>query len=165
VKRPNVETALSEALYMTDLERNADVVVMSSYAPMLCKEGHHNWDPNMIYFDNIKIKTTPAYEIQRIFGNYCGDRYIASTIKSEKSELDYRLGASVVKDSKTGKTYVKLVNALPVELQLDVKGIQLNGAKGEGFNGKPEERKLNCEPITLGEQITLPPYSLRVVEL
>ncbi len=165
VKRPNVETALAEALYMTDLERNADVVVMSSYAPMLCKEGHHNWDPNMIYFDNIKIKTTPAYEIQRIFGNYCGDRYITSTIKSEKSELDYRLGASVVKDSKTGKTYVKLVNALPVELQLDVKGIQLNGAKGEGFNGKPEERKLNCEPITLGEQITLPPYSLRVVEL
>ncbi len=165
VKRPNIETALAEALYMTDLERNADVVVMSSYAPMLCKEGHHNWDPNMIYFDNIQIKTTPAYEVQRIFGNYCGDRYITSTIKSEKTELDYRLGASVVKDSKTGKTYVKLVNALPVELQLDVKGLQLDNAKGEGFNGKPEDRNLKCEPITLDGDIVLPPYSFRVVEL
>ncbi len=165
VKRPNVETALAEALYMTDLERNADVVVMSSYAPMLCKEGKHNWDPNMIYFDNTTIRTTPAYEVQRIFGNYGGDSYISSTIKSEKKELDYRLGASVVKDSKTGKTYVKLVNALPVELQLDVRGISLNGAQGEGFNGMPEDRQLECQPVTLGSQLTLPPYSLRVVEL
>ncbi len=165
VKRPNIETALAEALYMTDLERNADVVVMSSYAPMLCKEGHHNWDPNMIYFTNTEIKTTPAYEVQRLFGNYGGDRYISSTINSEKKELDYRLGASVVKDSKTGKTYVKLVNALPVELQLDVRGLQLKGAKGEGFNGKPTERKLHCAPITLGEKIVLKPYSFQVVEL
>ncbi len=165
MKRPNVETALAEALYMTDLERNADVVVMSSYAPMLCKDGHSNWNPDMIYFSNTTVRTTPAYEVQRLFGNYCGDRYVATAIKSQKPELDYRLGASVVKDSKTGKTYVKLVNALPVELKLDVRGLSLSGAKGEGFSGQPEDRQLNCHPVTLGDQITLPPYSFRVVEL
>lgn len=165
VKRPNVETALAEALYMTDLERNADVVVMSSYAPMLAKDGHHNWNPDMIYFSNTSVRTTPAYEVQRLFGNYAGDQYIYSDIKSQNAELDYRLGASVVKDSKTGKTYVKLVNALPVELQLDVRGLQLSGAKGEGFSGKPEEQRLQCHPVTIGDKVTLPPYSLQVVEL
>ena len=165
VKRPNVETALVEALYMTDLERNADIVVMSSYAPMLAKDGHHNWNPDMIYFSNTEVRPTPAYEVQRLFGNYGGDRYVYSAIKSQKTELDYRLGASVVKDSKTGKTYVKLVNALPVELRLQVKGLSLAGAKGEGFSGQPEDRKLNCHPVTLGEHIVLPPYSFQVVEL
>jgi alpha-L-arabinofuranosidase len=165
VKRPNIETALAEALYMTDLERNADVVMMSSYAPMLCKDGHSNWNPDMIYFSNTEVRTTPAYEVQRLFGNYCGDRYIHSTLNMEKGELAHRVGASVVKDSKTGKTYVKLVNALPVEMHLSVEGISLTGAKGEGFNGEPEQQKLSCEPITLDSQIVLPPYSFRVVEL
>ena len=172
-KRPNIETALAEALYMTDLERNADVVVMSSYAPMLAKDGHHNWNPDMIYFDNTSIRTTPAYEVQRLFSVYSGDRYISSTIsiqsqenatQEQKPDLSHRVGASVVKDSKTGKTYVKLVNALPVELQLDVHGLSLSNAQGEGFSGKPEEQRLQCEPVTLSsQQITLPPYSVRVV--
>jgi alpha-L-arabinofuranosidase len=172
-KRPNIETALAEALYMTDLERNADVVVMSSYAPMLAKDGHHNWNPDMIYFNNTSVRTTPAYEVQRLFSVYSGDRYISSTISIQSQEnatqgqqpdLSHRVGASVVKDSKTGKTYVKLVNALPVELQLDVHGLSLSNAQGEGFSGKPEEQRLQCEPVTLSsQQITLPPYSVRVV--
>jgi alpha-L-arabinofuranosidase len=165
-KRPNVETALAEALYMTDLERNADVVVMSSYAPMLAKDGHNNWNPNMIYFSNTEVRTTPAYEVQRLFSNYGGDCYIHSSISADSKELNYRLGASVVKDSKTGKTFVKLVNALPVELRLEVRGLSLEGARGEGFSGAPEEQRLQCEPITLsGQQLSLPPYSMRVVEL
>ena len=165
VKRPNIETALAEALYMTDLERNADVVVMSSYAPMLCKDDHSNWNPDMIYFSNTTVRTTPAYEVQRLFSNYGGDRYVFSELKSQQSELDYRIGASIVRDSKTGKTYAKLVNALPVALQLDVRGLSLEGAVGEHFNGKPEEQKLACQPVTLGSEITLQPYSLTVVEL
>jgi alpha-L-arabinofuranosidase len=165
-KRPNIETALAEALYMTDLERNADVVVMSSYAPMLCKDGHHNWNPDMIYFSNTAIRTTPAYEVQRLFGNYGGNRYITSRLTLDNPKVPTnRIGASVVKDTKTGKTYVKLINALPVEMQLSVSGLSLNGARGEGFCGKPEDQRLNCEPVTLGEQIVLPPYSMRVVEL
>ena len=69
-----------------------------------------------------------------------------------------------MKDSKTGRTYVKLVNALPVELQLDVRGLSLSGARGERFSGKPEEQQLKCEPVTLGSEVVLPPYSLTVVE-
>ena len=165
VKRPNVETALAEALYLTDIERNGDVVEMTSYAPMLCKDGHSNWNPDMIYFSNTSVRPTPAYEVQRLFSNYGGDRYVASTIESPNADLLYRLGASVVRDSKTGKTYVKLVNALPAAISLSVEGLSLSGARGEGFSGKPEDQKVNCITLQLGDHITLPPYSLSVVEL
>lgn len=179
VKRPNVETALAEALYLTDIERNGDVVHMTSYAPMLCKDGHSNWNPDMIYFSNTTVRPTLAYDVQRLFSNYSGDRWVFSEFSalSETSEhsdssetsrlsaLKYRLGASVVRDSKTGKTYVKLVNALPVSLNLSVEGLSLLGARGEGFTGKPEDQKAACIPLQLGDRITLPPYSLSVVEL
>ena len=164
-KRPNVETALAEALYLTDIERNGDVVHMTSYAPMLCKDGHSNWNPDMIYFSNTEVRPTMAYEVQRLFGNYGGDRYVASELTTEQAELNYRLGASVVKDSKTGKTYVKLVNALPVSVQLSIDGLSLSGAKGETFSGKPTDRHAACQPVTLGDAVTLPAYSFTVVEL
>ena len=179
VKRPNVETALAEALYLTDIERNGDVVEMTSYAPMLCKDSHSNWNPDMIYFSNTYVRPTPAYHVQRLFSVYGGDTYINSELKFENSELAaqccHRLGASVVKDSKTGKTYVKLVNALPVALQLTVKGLDIpSTAKTEGFEGKPEDQNLTSFPLTrLPETsvngnaeatITLPPYSFRIID-
>ena len=57
--RPNnMETALAEALYLTSVERNADVVTMTSYAPLLAKEGHTQWNPDLIYFNNTEVKPT-----------------------------------------------------------------------------------------------------------
>ena len=111
----------------------------------------------MIYFSNTSVRPTPAYEVQRLFSNYGGDRYVASTIESPNADLLYRLGASVVRDSKTGKTYVKLVNALPAAISLSVEGLSLSGARGEGFSGKPEDQKVNCITLQLGDHITLPP--------
>jgi len=165
VKRPNVETALAEALYLTDIERNGDVVEMTSYAPMLSKDGHSNWNPDMIYFSNTSVRTTPAYEVQRLFSAYGGDRYVTSTFDGIPESLRHRVGASVVSDSKTGRTYLKLVNALPVELTVSLNGYQLpDGAKAEGFSGKPEDQKLTIEVTDVkGSQLTLPPYSFMVI--
>jgi alpha-L-arabinofuranosidase len=182
-KRPNVETALAEALYLTDVERNGDIVEMTSYAPMLSKDGHSNWNPDMIYFSNTEVRTTPAYEVQRLFSVYGGDTYINGQLTIHNSQLTidnslqakrasssaqfaHRLGASVVRDSKTGKTYVKLVNALPVELSLTVNGLNIPAnAPTEGFAGTPEEQKLTITKGTAGQNIVLPPYSFRVIEL
>jgi len=200
VKRPNVETALAEALYLTDVERNGDVVVMTSYAPMLCKDGHSNWNPDMIYFSNTSVRTTPAYEVQRLFSVYCGDRYVRSeltvhspessvnpesssvqgsesSVNSESSvqspqpsvesrELSHRVGASVVRDSKTGKRYVKLVNALPVPLRISVEGVQLPATvRCEQFTGAIDDQKAKAVVIETTSPTTLPPYSIRVFEL
>ena len=166
VKRPNVETALAEALYLTDIERNGDVVEMTSYAPMLSKDGHSNWNPDMIYFSNTHIRTTPAYEIQRLFSVYCGDRYIKSQFSNLDSQLAHRSGASVVRDSKTGKRYLKLVNALPSTLKIHVEGINLPATvKCQQFTGAIDDQKAKTTEIETNEPTTLPPYSLRVIEL
>jgi alpha-L-arabinofuranosidase len=182
VKRPNVETALAEALYLTDIERNGDIVEMTSYAPMLCKDGHSNWNPDMIYFSNTAIRTTPAYEIQRLFSVYSGDRYVSSQLAIHSSQvadgadsqetgtadsrLSRRLGASLVRDSKTGRRYLKLVNALPSTLKINVEGITLpDKVECEQFTGAIDDQKAKAEVIETSTPTTLPPYSLRVIKL
>jgi len=166
VKRPNVETALAEALYLTDIERNGDIVEMTSYAPMLSKDGHSNWNPDMIYFSNTHIRTTPAYEIQRLFSVYGGDKYVKSQFTNLDAQLAHRIGASVVRDSKTGKRYLKLVNALPSTLKIAVEGITLPATvKCQQFTGAIDDQKAKTVEIETSEPTTLPPYSLRVIEL
>ena len=167
VKRPNVETALAEALYLTDIERNGDIVEMTSYAPMLSKDGHSNWNPDMIYFSNTHIRTTPAYEIQRLFSVYGGDRYVNSKLEiTNSNSLNHRIGASVVRDSKSGKRYLKLVNALPSTLKIRVEGINLPAiVKCQQFTGAIDDQKAKTVEIETNEPTTLPPYSLRVIEL
>ena len=166
VKRPNLETALAEALYLTDIERNGDVVEMTSYAPLLCKDGHSNWNPDMIYFGNTSVRTTPAYEVQRLFSVYGGDRYVHSSLRVEGQELNRRVGASLVRDSKTGHRYLKLVNALPRTLKVKVEGLTLPATvKCEQMTGTIDDQKAKAQTIETGQPTTLPPYSIRVIAL
>ena len=162
-KRPNVETALAESIYLTDIERNADVVTMTSYAPLLCKDGHANWNPDMIYFSNTEVRTTPAYEVQRLFATYSGNRHIASTTEGDDT-VTHRVGASVVDDTKTGHRYLKIANALPVPLTVNVEGMALPEEMSyEGFAGQPAEQQVSTEKGSChGGALTLPPYSLRI---
>ena len=169
-KRPNIETALAEALYLTDIERNGDIVEMTSYAPMLSKDGHSNWNPDMIYFSNTDIRITPAYEVQRLFSCNSGDRWIQSKLSIDdpqlSAQLKHRIGASLVTDSKSGRRFLKLVNALPTTLQLKVEGIILPApVQCEQLTGHVEDQKAHAEIITTDAPTTLPPYSLRVIEL
>ncbi len=166
VKRPNIETALAEALYLTDIERNGDIVEMTSYAPMLCKDGHSNWNPDMIYFSNTSIRTTPAYEVQRLFSVNSGDRYIKTLLTLENADLQHRVGASLVSDSKTGKRFLKLVNALPCRLDITVKGLQLpSTVQCEQLSGAVDDQKAHAELITTDNPTLLPPYCIRVIAL
>lgn len=65
--RGNLAGALGEAAYMTGLERNADVVRMASYAPLLENVGTRQWNPNAIVFDNARSYGTPSYWVQTLF--------------------------------------------------------------------------------------------------
>lgn len=118
----NMETALAEALYLTSVERNADVVELSSYAPLLAKENHTQWRPDLIYFNNTEVKPTTDYHTMRLFGEYSGNKYLNSSlsISTDNDKARVRVGASIVKDEKTGRVMVKLVNLLPAETDLDV---------------------------------------------
>ena len=128
-----LDRALAEGIHLCNVERNADVVEMTSYAPLLCKNGYSNWNPDMIYFDNSeKIRLTESYKMQKMFGQHAGDSYIASELKLSAALKRY-VGTSVVKDSKTGKTWLKVVNALPRTLKLQVNGL---GSKAVEVKGR-----------------------------
>ena len=173
------ESALAEALYLCNIERNGDIVEMTSYAPLLAKEGHHNWNPDLIYFDNTSLQLTPSYHTQHLFGNHSGDRYVKSELAIEpmgaaEQQLNLRSAASVVRDSKTGKKYLKLVNALPRELSITVDGISIPAdAKVVGFSGQPKDQtvtvtsgndSLQLKPGTQNSQLVVPPYTVCAIE-
>jgi alpha-N-arabinofuranosidase len=104
-------SALCEAAFMTGLERNADVVNMASYAPLLAHVDAWQWRPDLIWFDNLTTIGTPNYYVQKFFSNYKGTRVV--TVLSGGKTLTGQDGvyASSTIDSKAGKLYIKLVNS------------------------------------------------------
>lgn len=173
--RPNnIETALSEALYLTAVERNADVVTMTSYAPLLAKEGHTQWSPDLIYFNNEGVRPTVGYYTQQMFGQNAGNHYISSTVKldNERDAVRKRIGVSVVKDDASGDYIVKLVNLLPVEVKTKVVMENISfvhpTATKTVLKGVPSDKEV--KPVTgpfevTGEHVpyTMPPYSFTVI--
>jgi alpha-N-arabinofuranosidase len=104
-----LENAIAEALFMTGLERNGDVVSMASYAPLFAKNNFTQWKTDMIFFDNSSYYLTPNYHIQKMFSTNSGDYYIDNVIT--KNNADSLLAGSCVYDSKSGSIILKLVNA------------------------------------------------------
>lgn len=160
-----MESALAEAIHLCNIERNADVVSMTSYAPLLCHERYPNWNPDMIYFDNQRITSlTPSYYTQLLFGTHQGDRYITTRVQMDP-KLSYRVAASVVRDSKTGHRYLKVVNALPVDLNIHLDGITLpEGSTAQTISGQPTDKGTSLTTSTeQGQTVTLPPYSVKAI--
>ena len=75
-------SALSEAAFMTGLERNSDVVEMASYAPLLANAAYVNWSPDAIWFDNARSYGSPSYYVQRLFGQNTGDTVVPTTLEA-----------------------------------------------------------------------------------
>ena len=121
------ENALVEALHLTNLERNADVVVMSSYAPLFCKDGHSNWNPDLIYFNNTGARPTPGYYVQKAFGVNNGVEYIPSdlTVRGNQ-DVRLRVNASIVK-AENGDLIIKFVNLLPASVNISADFGNLDG--------------------------------------
>ena len=101
--------ALAEGLYLLHVERNADVVCMTSYAPLFAKKGATNWNPDLIYFDNERPYLTCSYYVQQLFGLSSGQYYYGDCVTiGDATNLQ---GQSVVLNVKTRKLFVKLCNA------------------------------------------------------
>jgi alpha-L-arabinofuranosidase len=72
-KSNTLRSALSEAAYMTGLQRNSDVVRLASYAPLLARVGNTKWTPDLVYFDDETVMPTFSYHVQRLFASHRGD--------------------------------------------------------------------------------------------
>lgn len=173
-RRANMETALTEALYLAALERNGDVVHMSSYAPLLAKDGRTQWNPDLIYFNNWEVRPTTGYYVQKLYGQNAGDHYIPSQINLDNQDgrVKLRVGSSIVRDSKTGDVIVKLVNLLPVSIETDVRLPGMDGIQSSATRtvlaGAPETTPLPVtDTIEAGTSFKqeLPAYSFTVIRL
>jgi alpha-N-arabinofuranosidase len=118
---PNMRAALGDAAWMTQMEKNADIVVMHCYAPLLVNVslGARQWRPNLIGYDALRVYGSPSYHAIKLFGTHIGDEILKTTV------ADTEVLTSVTRDSKSGAIYVKLVNAsdAAAPIQLDVKGV------------------------------------------
>jgi hypothetical protein len=73
-KSNKMRSALAEAAYMIGLERNPQVVRLASYAPLLARVGHQQWEPDLIYFTADEVRPSASYYVQRGFGAERGER-------------------------------------------------------------------------------------------
>ncbi len=170
-----IETALSEALYLCSVERNADIVSMTSYAPLFAKEKHTQWNPDMIYFNNTEVKLTSGYQVQKLFGQNAGSAYLPSIVSLEHPDANVqkRMGSSVVIDEASGDMILKFVNYLPVEnsISYNLPAEYSQVTQAQVLTGNLNETRAvpaKLEGITLAGntlQYQAPAYSLVVVRL
>lgn len=150
------------------------VVHMTSYAPLLAKERHTQWNPDLIYFNNREVKPTTGYYVQKLYGQNAGNEYLPSKIvlDNKDDKVRKRFASSIVRDSVSGDVIVKLVNLLPVEVNtnVDLSGIGAvqPSAKRTVLTGKPTDTPLPVEDrIQIAEKFdcNLPAYSFTVIRI
>lgn len=175
------ETALVEAAFMTGLERNADVVHMTSYAPLMAHVDAWQWAPNMIWFNNLESLPTVNYQVQKLFSNNKGTDLLRVSTKSEVLTGQEGIYASAVKDSINNSAIVKLVNTGNTEraIKINIKNRVANSpvsittlasdqldkentfANPAALLPKTETRKFAADQLSL----TLPKNALVIIKL
>ena len=176
----NMETALTCALHICNLERNGDIVSMSSYAPLLAKEGHTQWNPDLIYFDNERVHLTTDYYTQLMHGQHSGNQYVPTSVnvqtgpnhRQAPEAVSLRLTTSVVRDTITGRTHIKMVNILPqaVQAQVTYPGLQSGTAsvvvlKGDGWADRNAVPATAQMPVSESFTYEVPPYSFVIISI
>ena len=178
----NWECALSEAAFMTGLERNADVVVMSSYAPLSGHVDGWQWRPNLLWFDNLGSFGTPNYYVQQLFSRHRGDVVLPTRVTGQAPPTGAQPGlyATASREEKTGQIILKVVNgaAQPAAVALQINGatglaataeaIVLAGTKLTDGNSLAEPRKVapltsRLDGVRANFPHTFPPWSLTIL--
>ncbi|MBP7644844.1 MAG: alpha-L-arabinofuranosidase, partial [Saprospiraceae bacterium] len=135
-----LRNAIAEASFMTGLERNGDIVELTSYAPLFAKKGNTQWRTDMIFFDNSTAILTPNYHVQKMFSANSGDFYLSNIISSNLK--DTTLTYSAVTDAETGDLILKFVNTGDVTGNFNVNLSTIKGWQMEATNtvitGDPE---------------------------
>jgi alpha-L-arabinofuranosidase len=182
---PNMGAALADAAWMTGLERNSDLIVMASYAPLLTNvnPGALQWDTDLIGYDAVKSYESPSYYAQVMFGGHLGNVVLGAKIGgAQTSDAPSRFFVSSTRDSATGTIHLKLVNgaSTPQTVRVHLSGVaevnkqaQLTTLRGN----TPEETNSITDPgriLPIASTIhnaatsfehTMPPYSIQVLDI
>lgn len=175
-KDRKLQDALAEALYILGIERNGDVVAMTSYAPLFAKKHHESWNPDLIYFDNSNVILTCSYYVQQMFGTTAGNYYYGdvATIKGG----DKYQGTSCVLNTEKRELYIKLVNAVgeAKDASIDLSRFKIKPkATITTMSGQPEQQNyFDAQPVApvtkdikMSKKMTLSvePYSCSVIRV
>ena len=176
----NMGAALGDAAWMTGLERNSDLVVMASYAPLFVNVSPFamQWEGNLIGFDAMSSYGSPSYWAQVMFSGHVGDQILASTLDSPNP----RLFESVTADSKTGRLHLKLVNAssAPQQVAIKITGAAhirpamtlttLHGATTKDTNSITDPKHIvptvtHATGVSSSFHHTVPAYSIQILDI
>ena len=119
--RGNLDAALGEAAFMTGMERNADVVTMSSYAPLLVNDNSRQWSPDAIVFDAARSYGTPSYWVQALFARNRPSRVLPTSFAAPEPSAPMPAGDVGLLTWKTQAEF------RDVRLEVDGKAVPLNG--------------------------------------
>ena len=176
---PNFGAALGDAAWMTGMERNSDIIVMASYAPLLVNvnPGGMQWESDLIGYDTMRSYGSPSYYAQVMFGAYHGDSIPEAALEGGTPKLFY----SVTQSTKDRQLYVKLVNAssTPRAVDIRVEGSPIAASAKMASLSAPDTQSTNTidQPTKFvpvestvraaGGSIhhTLPGYSIQVLRL
>ena len=124
----NFESALYEAAFMTGLERNADIVHMCTYAPLLAHVDAWQWKPDMIWFDNLSSVKTPNYYVQQLYAQNKGTNVMSLTRNNTSVSGEDSLYASAVYDKDQNCYVVKVINTAKEskDIRITLSGLKKN---------------------------------------
>ena len=147
--------ALAEALYLLHVERNGDIVCMTSYAPLFARKNATNWNPDLIYFDNERPYLTCSYYVQQMFGQSSGQYYYGDCVKLATPNDGFE--QSVVLNVKTRQLFVKVCNTTGKALQAKVDLSRFKSMKKQAtktvLSGQPDQEN-NFEQQPIAPQTT-----------
>ena len=131
------EASLLEAAFLTGVERNADVVGMATFAPLLAHVEGWQWRPDLIWFDNLRSVRSCSWYVQSLYGNNKGTRVVPLTMNKKAvagNEGQNGLFASAVWDEPTNSFIVKVVNTSDSKqaLKMDFQGLKKNVSLADG---------------------------------
>src|SRR6218665_145447 len=178
----NWRGALSEAAFMTGLERNAAVVEMASYAPLFAHADGWQWKPDLIWVNNLQSYGTPNYYVQKLFATNKGTHEVPVTANNEILAGRDSLYACAALDTAAGEVIIKLVHASgkPVSRSIVLDGIKKAEPKGrlillqqespeaentfeQPLNVSPVEKEIKIQGKNL--QVDLPASSFSVIRV
>lgn len=176
---PDFDAALGDAAWMTGLERNSDLIIMASYAPLLVNvdPGGMQWETDLIGYNAMKSYGSPSYWAQVLFGSYLGDHTLKSNVENAGGKFFY----SVTEDTAKKQLYLKLVNASsdPQKVEINLDGAKFaSTAKVVSLtaNDTRETNSINdpdrivpvdsmLHDVSGKFTHTLPPYSIQVLQI
>ena len=118
--------SIYEAAFMTNLEKNADIVHMATYAPLFAHVEGWQWRPDAIWFDNLRSAKTVSYHVQALYAQNKGTHVLKTTLATPTPKGQDGIFSSAVYDKEQDEVIVKVVNTTEKAQQVD---IQLQGKK------------------------------------